>query len=139
MDGQLHFRGSARVYLQGLNALEVAEPISEKMMVYFIGGPESSIKVKDLREQPNKASHAALQGQGVFEFADVFNQPANVHVYASDNETEITLEETSDSDADRTLWLGVIDTGKIPVHTICWEVLKPLQDNRIAFAAIIGR
>jgi hypothetical protein len=138
-DQKIIYQGGAAIYLQGLNALELAASENEHShMSYFVGSPESTIQVNDYRASSQSAAERALGGEGAFEFADVFNQPAWVMIKENQEATEIEIRDGEEMKDKPLLWLGVIDDGLMPVQEILWENLRALNDDRVAFAALVA-
>ncbi len=133
----LQYRGSAQVYLQGLEALEPSNGASEIPVTYYVGCPESNIFIRDYRLAPSLAARRALTDQDDGEFAEVFSQPASIEVRATDDLTEIELHDGGTDDEPLTLWLGVIDDGRMAVHEIEWETIKFIGETIFAFAALV--
>jgi hypothetical protein len=137
-DQKLIYQGSASIYLQGLNALEATLSDNDNShMSYFVGSPESTIQVNDYRTSSRSAAKRALGGEEVFEFANVFNQPAWVMIKQDQEATEIEIREGEEMEEKPLLWLGVIDDGLMAVQDILWENLRALNDDRVAFAALV--
>ncbi|MDL1911737.1 hypothetical protein FBQ81_13775 [Chloroflexi bacterium CFX6] len=134
----LVYRGNARIYLQGKGALQPVDISDINCYTYFVGSVESSIKLLDFRYDPNKAAEARLNNRLDREFADIFNQPAEVDISEKNGNVEIELKLGRQDNESPILWIGVIDDGKMPVHKIAWETLKPIQGGAIAFAALVS-
>jgi hypothetical protein len=135
--GNLTFTGGVKIYLEGKNALLPLDNQSDKMMSYFIGSPESTIRINDYRRIPIEAAKRALSGIDINEFADLFNQPAKVNIRTSPNTTEIDLFDNPEGNGKIILWMGVVENGEMDVYDIEWEILKPVGPSEIAFAAIV--
>ena len=134
----LPYEGHTNIYLQGDDALEPVD-ISVRFMSYFVASPESKIFVRDHRSLPALEAKKALSGDDKENFVDAFCQPASVKIQAKDRRVEIEINEghaTKQEDL-LTLWLGVIDNGKMAVHKTHWEQLQPLGNKRFAFAALV--
>lgn len=132
------YRGNARVYLQGKGALQPVDISDSNCYTYFVGSAESSIKLLDFRHEPNQAAEAKLENRLNGEFADIFNQPAEVDISEKNGNVEIELKPGKQNNESPILWIGVINDGKMPVHKIAWETLKPIQGGTIAFAALVS-
>lgn len=130
------FKGSAHVYLQGKGALQAIDTSSPNYHTYFVGTEKSSIKVKDHRLEPIQAAKASIENRLEGDFADIFNQPAEVTIEEQDGVVEIEMKPGEANNSSPTLWMGVIHDGKMPVHKITWEALKPIQENKTAFAVL---
>lgn len=137
MDKKTHiFHGDVNVYLQGRNAL-FSLGYDADTMVYFIFSPQSAILIRDHRRAPNDAANQVLNGNHEFEFADVFNQPAWVELEETSNGIIIDLSESdSRSSKNLILWVGVLED-EMPVRIVEWEYLIPVEENQIAFAALV--
>lgn len=133
---EIMFDGVAGVYLQGVKALEVCTPFHEDYMDYYVGEGSSSIMVRDYRPQVRTAAMRALQGNGMEAFANLFSTDADISVSGDENHLEIALSAPAGELQNKTLWLGVIDNGKMSIHPTDWEVFKPISNSRIAFAAL---
>lgn len=131
------YQGNARVYLQGRGALQPTNVGSSECYTYFVGTEASAIKIKDYRQEPNRAAAAKIENRLEGEFADVFNQPAEIEIKKEDGVVEITMRPGKQDNISPMLWMGVIYDGKMPVHKITWEVLKPIEDNATAFAVLV--
>jgi hypothetical protein len=136
-DTKLQFQGDVQVYLEGREALEPISECSEGCMAYYVASPESLIEVRDFRRVPSEAAKCAMAGQSDVEFASVFSKPAWVKVHSSLDRAEIELHESRSSGNGLTLWLGVIMDDRMPVHQVQWEILKPVNETTIAFAALV--
>jgi hypothetical protein len=137
-DQKIIYQGGAAIYLQGLNALEVASSANKHShMSFFVGSPESAIQVNDYRESSRSAAQKALSGQDIFGFADIFNQPAWIEINEDPETTEIEIRDGEGMGNNTLLWLGVIDDGEMSVQEIIWENLRALDDDRIAFVALV--
>lgn len=136
---ELLYQGPANVYLQGREALEVLDSHAENFIVYIIGTAKSAIRVIDFRGRSITAAHRALQGEGIWNFADIFNLPAWVEIRGDDQgcEAEIIMHEVEPGESRPTLWLGVLEGGWIPAQDSDWELLRPIDEERTAFASII--
>lgn len=131
------YRGNVNIYLQGHDALMPVNIHSKLMMSYWIGAPYSTIFINDFRPEPNLAAQRVLKGEIEFDFAEVFNQPAWAEISINEDAVEITLEDRPSDGDFPILWLGILDDNTMPIHDIDWEILKPLDQNRTAFAAIV--
>jgi hypothetical protein len=131
------FDGNACVYLQGRNALVPAKT-ENNQIVYYIGNSSTKLLLRDFRCNPVNAAHWYLQGKNGFEFADVFNQPAQVRVNISEEQkVEIDLYESSDGQNCPTLWLGILEDNLMPNYDTEWEFLRPINHHSTAFAVLV--
>ncbi len=134
-DNQLSL--DANVYLQGRGALEPTGGGSLERMTYYVASPTSHIRVQDFRPNPNRVARQVLQGDDSETFADAFSQPAQVEIHHRADGIDIDLHEPKSNGDGRTLWLGVLEGDRWPVHSTEWEVLKPVSETEIAFAALV--
>ena len=136
------YRGNVQIYLQGEKALlPVASKNRNGQVAYFIGSKKSKLLIRDFRREPIHAAHASSGLEGS-EFADAFNQPAYAEVSISEKgsepeKIEINLRPTSKSDDFPVLWLGVLNDAMMPMLDIEWEILRPINSERIAFTAMV--
>lgn len=137
------YKGNVQIYLQGENALlPVASKNRGDQVAYFIGSKKSKLLIRDFRREPIHAAHHARAGLEGAEFADAFNQPAYAEVSVSEKgnepeKIEINLRPTSKSDDFPVLWLGVLSDAMMPMLDIEWEILRPINAERIAFTAMV--
>ena len=136
------YRGNVQIYLQGEKALlPVASKNRNSQIVYFIGSKKSKLVIRDFRREPILAAHHAASGLEGEEFADAFNQPAYAEVSVSERgepeKIEINLRPTSKRDDFPVLWLGVLNDAMMPMLDIEWEILRPINAEKIAFTAMV--
>ena len=137
------YRGNVQIYLQGENALmPVASKHRGDQIAYFIGSKKSKLLIRDFRRAPIHAAHHARAGLDGSEFADAFNQPAYAEVSVSERgdepeKIEINLRPTNRSDDFPVLWLGVLNDSMMPMLDIEWEILRPINSEKIAFTAMV--
>ena len=137
------YKGNVQIYLQGEHALlPVASKNRGDQIAYFIGSKKSKLLIRDFRREPLHAAHHARSGLEGSEFASAFNQPAYAEVSVSDrgNEPErieINLRPTNKSDDFPVLWLGVLNDAMMPMLDIEWEILRPINSEKIAFTAMV--
>ncbi len=132
------FEGKTHVYLEGKGALLPIE-VAENSITYFIGSEITQLQVMDFRHDPVQAVQRFLEGETDINFAEIFNQSADVVIKTKDNVTlEIELHENSHRGDFPTLWLGVIRDGKMPAHDLYWEILRPVSEEVTAFAALVN-
>ncbi|HET6596170.1 MAG TPA: hypothetical protein VFG81_11135 [Anaerolineales bacterium] len=137
------YRGNVQIYLQGENALTPAasKPRGDQI-AWFIGSKKSKLLIRDFRRAPIHAAHHARTGLEGSEFVDAFNQPAYAEVSVSERgnepeKIEINLRPTNKSDDFPVLWLGVLNDAMMPMLDIEWEILRPINAERIAFTAMV--
>jgi hypothetical protein len=140
--GQTLFKGNVQIYLQGQNALLPVGEICKDRMTYFIGSKKSKLLITDNRENSILAAQRALSGLDGTQFADIFNQPAYADICVfnvSDDieEIEIQLHPTPHNGEFPVLWMGVIDDLLMPMLDSEWEILRPINLKKVAFAAMI--
>ena len=81
----------------------------------------------------------SLQNKTCRKFADVFSRPGWIAVYSNNGLTEIEIHEgVAEENGNFTLWLGTIDDERMPVQDIKWEIIKPIDNETIAFVSIIS-
>ena len=137
------YKGNVQIYLQGEHALlPVASKTRGDQVAYFIGSKKSKLLIRDFRREPIHAAHHARSGLEGAEFADAFNQPAYAEVSVSERgdepeKIEINLRPTNKSDDFPVLWLGVLNDAMMPMLDIEWEILRPINSERIAFTAMV--
>lgn len=135
------YKGNVQIYLQGEKALLPVASKTRDQIAYFIGSKKSKLLIRDFRRAPIHAAHANSGVEGS-EFADAFNQPAYAEVSISDKgneleKIEINLRPTSKSDDFPVLWLGVLNDAMMPMLDIEWEILRPINAEKIAFTAMV--
>jgi hypothetical protein len=140
------YKGNVQIYLQGEKALRpIASRASKNrggQIAYFIGSKKSKLLIRDFRREPIMAAHHARAGVEGTEFADAFNQPAYAEVSVSENgsepeKIEINLRPTNKRDDFPVLWLGVLNDSMMPMLDIEWEILRPINAEKIAFTAMV--
>jgi len=131
------FEGNINVYLNGENALWVIDTNQTRNMDYYLGSPESKIKVTDFRYDSVNVAKQALQDEFMDSFADIFNQRANVIVRNRGDEVIVELHNPENETETRTLWLGVINDNRMPVHDVEWEIIHPISMSEVAFLVMI--
>ena len=137
------YKGNVQIYLQGEDALmPVASKPRGDQIAYFIGSKKSKLLIRDFRREPIHAAHHALAGLEGSEFADAFNQPAYAEVSVSERgnepeKIEINLRPTNKRDDFPVLWLGVLSDAMMPMLDIEWEILRPINAEKIAFTAMV--
>ncbi len=137
------YRGNVQIYVQGENALlPVASKNRDHQIACFIGSKKSKLLIRDFRREPILAASHASSGLEGSEFADAFNQPAYAEVSVLDGgsepeKIEINLRPTDKSEDFPVLWLGVLNDAMMPMLDIEWEILRPINSERIAFTAMV--
>ena len=106
-------------------------------MRYHLGGQDSTLTIRDFRKNPNQALQNILSGNKNTKFFSYFNIPARVKIQKDSHGIHIELQECNEQNISPVLWLGVLNGDKMPIHRIRWQTLKPLDDNRTAFVAIV--
>ncbi len=137
-DRKLEYRGYARVYLQGADALEPTPECDERQMTYFVGSEQSSILVSDYRPVSVTAAKRALEGVDTAAFAESFNQPAWIEIRTQGETAEIKLRDCRAQDGLPVLWMGTVEGEELPEHQAAWEVVRRLERERLAFAVMTG-
>ena len=131
------FTGTTNVYLDGENALWVIDTNQNHHMDYYLGSPASKIKVTDFRLDSVNVAKQAIQNDHMNSFADTFNQSANVIIHNCGDETIVELHNPENETETHTLWLGVINDNRMPVHDIEWEIIHPISMSEVAFLVMI--
>lgn len=136
-DKSFYFKGHVRVYLQGMKALAVHTQ-SSNYFSYYLGSPRTHIKVRDFRKNTFSAARKAIQGEGVFEFAQDFNQAALAKIRLKKGQVKIDMHEGSADETDPILWLGVVNNGEeMPLTYFDWEIFRPVSATRTGFAMLL--
>jgi len=136
------YQGNVHIYLQGEKALRPTGSERKDQVAYFIGSKKSKLLIRDFRKRPIQAaqrSHSGIEGS---EFADAFNQPAyaEVSIAKKGNEpekVEINLLPTDEREDFPVLWLGIMNDLMMPMLDIEWEILRPINPEKIAFTAMV--
>lgn len=131
------YRGNVQVYLQGKGALQLVDKSDSDCYMYFVGSVESSIKIKDFRREPIEAAQTIVESGSDDNFANVFNQPAEIEITECERNIEIKMHSTTRDESLPILWIGVIHDREMPVHKIEWEALRPIQEDLTAFATLV--
>jgi hypothetical protein len=132
------FTGSAHIYLQGKNALLPIEAIGRNTISYYIGEKCTNLVITDNRNQSVNAANEAITTGEVDSFPHIFNQPARVVINEEGKTTKIELFEGTAGEDDPILWMGVLNDKYIPIHYLIWQKFIDIQDQGIAFAALIS-
>jgi hypothetical protein len=135
------FQGNVQVHLQGKEALLPVETRQNNRITYFIGGQDTALLVRDYRQDPIHAAHLAISRQDGKDFARVFNQPAYAKILISEENEEENIEidllPADDEQHLPVLWMGILDEPQIPAYKVDWEFLKPLDEDKVAFAILV--
>ncbi len=131
------YQGNANVYLEGDRAFLPLELDNPEKIVYSIGAQHTHLVVHDYRIKSNSVARQILSGNTSMEFAEAFNQSAWVEIFQQEGGLEINLHECLSKGQFPILWMGVIRDGKMPVHKLAWEILKPVEEFATAFAALV--
>jgi len=137
---QILFQGTARIYLQGKNALYPFEIINcSNAMHYYIGQESTEFIVHDYRKEPVITAKNVLKTQYQNGFAGIFNQPAWVEIRYDQpvKKVEIELHDTQENISSSLLWLGILEDNIMPSYKVEWEVFKPLDTGKTAFVSLI--
>lgn len=131
------FQGNTNVYLQGKNALEIAQKESDYFQ-YNIGSEISGISIRDYRVNAYQAAQKAICGDTDSNFEQTFNQAALARITVIDDKVNIDIHEGSEQECAPTLWLGVVDDGEeLPLTYIDWEVFRIAGESRTGFVALL--
>jgi hypothetical protein len=132
------YKGNVQVYLQGQKALlPISLPVNQDEINYYIGAESAHLIINDHRKVSNSAAQQVLSGEQGIKFSQHFNQPALIEISKEKNKVTIDLREAENENNPTVLWIGVIHNGTMPVHRITWQVLKPIDQSSVAFAAIV--
>lgn len=133
------YRGNVQIHLQGQNAL-LPIPSREDHLTCFIGSRKSKLILRDFRQEPVLAAQHTPAGIGGSEFAEAFNQPAYAEVSLAETEpqkVEINLHTAETHDDFPVLWLGVKNDLLMPMLDIEWEIMRPINADKVAFTAMV--
>ncbi len=136
------YRGNVYIHLQGQNALLPIHSAREDQITCFIGSKKSRLLLRDTRQEPVMAAHHDPSGVKGSEFAVAFNQPAFAEVSVAGQEgeaenIEIHLRPAEQSDDCPVLWLGVKNDALMPMLDIEWEIMRPINMEKVAFTAMV--
>jgi hypothetical protein len=134
------YQGHVRVYLQGQNALMVSSVERSDEIVYFIGGEETNLVIRDFRPGVIVATREAIHRQYQNGFVNVFNQRAYAQVWYLPEEERLEIhlfEPQNQAEPAPTLWTGVLDDGTMPAYQVEWEVFRKTAAQKTAFVAML--
>ncbi len=131
------YSGNVNVYLEGHNALWIINTRLQDHMEYFIGSPVSKIEIVDYRKEPVVAAQNALLNGQDHTFAQIFNQRAWACIQNGKENITVELHDPYEQSKEPTLWLGVINDGRMPVHDVEWEVIQPISMSEAAFLVMV--
>jgi hypothetical protein len=136
------YQGNVHIYLQGEKALLPISSGRDDQVAYFIGSKKSKLLIRDFRKRPILAAHRGQAGIEGMEFADAFNQPAYAEVSivrkgSEPEKIEINLRPTDEREDFPVLWLGIMNDLMMPMLDIEWEILRPINPEKIAFTAMV--
>ncbi|MFT3892754.1 MAG: hypothetical protein QM730_14075 [Anaerolineales bacterium] len=134
---ELLFSQTAQIYLQGKDALQPLEITPDNAWRYFLGSESTNLTVRDHRQAAVMAASQAVQGYKLEQFTQLFSQPAFVEIREHSGAIEIDLFEPNELEGNATLWLGVIHDHLLPIHYMPWHIFVPIEDDKVAFAAIV--
>lgn len=136
------YQGNVQIYLQGEKALLPTASGRDDQIAYFIGSKKSKLLIRDFRKRPMLAAQRGHSGIEGVEFANAFNQPAYVEVSiagkgSEPEKIEINLRPTDEREDFPVLWLGIMNDLMMPMLDIEWEILRPINPEKIAFTAMV--
>ena len=136
------YKGNVQIYLQGEKALLPTGSDREDQVAYFIGSKKSKLLIRDFRKRPILAAHRGQSGVEGMEFTNAFNQPAYAEVSIAGKggepeKIEINLRPTDEREDFPVLWLGIMNDLMMPMLDIEWEILRPINPEKIAFTAMV--
>ena len=138
MADQIIYSGHVQIYLQGKNAL-VPLTLNDDQLTCAIGSDKTDLIVHDHREKPIQVVQQAMPGTYPLGFANAFNQSAwaEVRYTPIEDGLDIRLFEPTESKETPILWMGILDRNTMPAYMVEWEIFKLLNDQGIAFCALI--
>lgn len=134
------YRGNVQIYLQGPHALLPIRSNHDDHIICFIGSRKSKLIIRDFRQEPVHAANRTPAGIDGSQFAEAFNQPAYAEVSLAEKEpekVEINLHAAKNADDFPVLWLGVKNDLLMPMLDIEWEIMRPINEEKVAFTAMI--
>ena len=134
------YRGNVQIHLQGQNALLPIRSQHGDHIACFIGSRKSQLIIRDFRQEPVLAAQYTPAGIEGSEFAQAFNQPAYAEVSLAEKEpqkVEISLHSAEGQDDCPVLWLGVKNDLLMPMLDIEWEIMRPINADKVAFTAMV--
>jgi hypothetical protein len=134
------YRGNVQIHLQGPNALLPIRSNRDDHIICFIGSRKSKLIIRDYREKAVLAANRTPAGIDGLQFAEAFNQPAYAEVSLAEKEpekVEINLHAAKNVDDFPVLWLGVKNDLLMPMLDIEWEIMRPINDEKVAFTAMV--
>lgn len=137
MKSTIIFQGKASICLEGENALEVVKPAAAGRMEYYLGSPETNIRIIDYRQDANQAALRAIKSRKPEQLPDALSQPAKVQVLEAPDGTVVSLEECADRGEFPTLCIGVTHNGWMRSRRVAWDIMRPLGQAGMAFAALV--
>ena len=134
------YRGNVQIHLQGPHALLPIRSNRDDHIICFIGSRKSKLIIRDFRQEPVHAANRTAAGIDGSQFAEAFNQPAYAEVSLAEKEpekVEINLHAAKNAEGVPVLWLGVKDDLLMPMLDIEWEIMRPINEDKVAFTAMI--
>jgi hypothetical protein len=134
------YRGNVQIHLQGPHALLPIRSNGDDHIICFIGSRKSKLIIRDFRQEPVHAANRTPAGIDGWQFAEAFNQPAYAEVSLAEKEpekVEIRLHAAKNAEDFPVLWLGVKNDSLMPMLDIEWEIMRPINEEKIAFTAMI--
>ena len=137
------FEGTARVYLQGRNALlPLTSTENNDQIQYFIGNESTNLVIRDHRNSTIQEAYEAIRLRNQNGFAKLFNQYAIIKINYDENNNHMEidlLEEAPPLINGPVLWMGILENNVMPGYDVEWEVFKPIDENNTAFIAFISQ
>jgi hypothetical protein len=138
--GNYLYRGNVQIHLQGPHALLPIRSNRDDHIICFIGSRRSKLIIRDFRHEPVHAANRTPAGIDGSQFAEAFNQPAYAEVSLAEKEpekVEINLHTAKKEEDFPVLWLGVKNDLLMPMLDIEWEIVRPINEEKVAFTAMI--
>lgn len=132
------FQGNVQVQLYGHNALAPLS-LQDQVLTCAIGAESSELIITEHRNETIQIIKRASPNYP-HKFIEVFNKLAWVEIrYTPHNKKlEIDLFEASKEIMETPiLWMGMLGNNLMPAYEVEWEVLKTVDENNIAFCALV--
>ena len=139
MKQHIIFQGDAQILLYGNNAL-VPLSLSKQSLISAIGFENSELIVNEHREHTIQSLENTSNSHIPDNFTEIFNRPARVEVSYIPNNHSLTInlfKALGDTNLP-ILWMGVLENNVMPAYEIDWEIFKPVDENNMAFCALIS-
>ena len=135
MKSTIIFQGKATISLEGDNAISAAGAGTADRMEYYLGSPETNIRIIDYRKGANQAALQAIRNRKPERLTDAINRPAKVQVLEEPDVMVVSLEDCAGDGEYPTLWLGVSRNGWLRTRRVAWDIMRPLGQAGLAETA----